>query len=76
MPRVNIRKSITDGISVNDDEITTYLNDNPYAYYELNYRSVSYSYTADDEESKTEAKSNADEFAANATSEQAYIDLA
>lgn len=70
------QESITDGISVNDDEITTYLNDNPYAYYELNYRSVSYSYTADDEESKTEAKSNADEFAANATSEQAYIDLA
>ena len=53
-----------------------HIYDNPYAYYELNYRSVSYSYTADDEESKTEAKSNADEFAANATSEQAYIDLA
>lgn len=67
---------ISDGIEASEDEITKYFNDNKSTYYSVDYRSVTFTYTAKDEASKTEAKKKADEFAAKAVDEATFKTLA
>ena len=43
---------LSDGIEVSEDEITKYFNDNKSTYYSVDYRSVTFTYTAKDEASK------------------------
>lgn len=67
---------ITDEITVSEDEINTYFADNKASYYGVDFRSVNFSYTADDEASKTEAKAKADEFVSKVKDEETFKTLA
>lgn len=67
---------LKDGITVTDNEIEKYFNENQAAYYSADYRSVSYSYTADGDTKRDDAKAHAEEFASKVTDEKSYIDLA
>lgn len=67
---------ISDEIEASEDEITEYFNDNKSTYYSVDYRSVTFAYTANDDASKTEAKTKADEFAAKAVDEETFKTLA
>ena len=69
-------QKVLDDIKVEEDEITKYFNDNKASYYEIDYRAVDFTYAADKEDSKKEAKAKADEFVGKITDEESFKTLA
>ncbi len=69
------QRELTDGFAATDDEIKNYYEENKDIYDQVDYREFTVTAVDSTDGEMEQAKAKADEFAAGATSEQAFIDL-